>query len=472
MVASSDADHLERLGTASAHRAVSITETSESALLALVPRTIAIGSGSEPEGSALPPCGHHFAAHGVQQHSNHGVCVLVSQPGENLYDLVDAIIAHAPVGATAGTRLGTSREGRPVRGFRLGSGPVRVSLIAGCHADEPVGPRFLARLAAYLGSVPPEHDLLTAYQWWIVPHINPDGAERNRHWHDGDRPILPSDVYDPVRYLSHVVRELPGDDLEFGFPALGEDPEVRPESRAVLAWWQSAGGPFHLHATLHGIAMAGGPWFLLEPAWLDRVQHVMRVCAAEVHRLGYTLHDVERQGEKGFHRIEPGFCTRPTSAAMREHFRRLGDEDTANRFRPNSMEAIRSLGGDPLTLVSEMPLFITPGVGKELGPPDPVGERWKDRRAGWHVALRRAAEGRREAAEAVEPGTPQDTEEVRSQISADIRSQIAAEIRESGLMPMPILDQMRLQWRLVSAGLEQVRVEQEGGPLDQGSASS
>jgi hypothetical protein len=278
--------------------------------------------------------------------------------------------------------------------------------------------------------------LLEGYQWWIVPHVNPDGAERNRGWHDGDRPVGPLDVFDPVRYLSMVVRELPGDDLEFGFPRPGEDPAVRPESRAVLEWWRTAGAPFHLHATLHGIALAGGPWFLLEPAWLGRVEHLKRCCAEETRRLGYVLHDVEREGEKGFHRVERGFCTRPSSTAMRDHFSALGDEDTAARFRPSSMEAIRSLGGDPLTLVSEMPLFITPGVGETLGPPDPVGEQWKERRARWQLALGGAR------------AAPSDQD----------RESISAEIRASGLAPMPIIDQMRLQWRLVSAGLEQVRL--------------
>jgi hypothetical protein len=314
-----------------------------------------------------------------------------------------------------------------------------VSLIGGCHADEPVGPGFLARLAAFLESLTPGHALLTEYEWWIVPHINPDGAERNKGWYDDDGPVGPSDAYDPVRYLSSVVRELPGDDLEFGFPRSGEDADVRPESRAVLEWWRSAGAPFHLHATLHGIALAAGPWFLLEPAWLDRVEHLKRCCAEETQRLGYVLHDVEREGEKGFSRIERGFCTRPSSTEMRDHFLALGDEETAARFRPSSMEAIRSLGGDPLTLVSEMPLFITPGVGETLGPPDPEGEKWKERRARWQLALR----------------------------SVKSTETISAEICTSGLIPMPILDQMRLQWRLISAGLEQVQVEREGVRVEQ-----
>ena len=95
-------------------------------------------------------------------------------------------------------------------------------------------------------------------------------------------------------------------------------------------------------------------------------------------------------------------------------------------------------GGDPLTLVSEMPLFITPGVGETLGPPDPVGEEWKERRGRWQGAL---SGGRVD--------------------SAGERAAVLAEMSASGLTPMPILDQMSLQWRLVSAGLEQVRLDRD-----------
>ncbi|MCB1036733.1 MAG: peptidase, partial [Acidobacteria bacterium] len=73
-----------------------------------------------------------------------------------------------------------------------------------------------------------------------------------------------------------------------------------------------------------------------------------------VSQMGFGLHDVDRKGEKGFHRIGPGFCTRPDSRAMAAFFIARGDAETAALFRPSSMELVRSLGGDPLTLVSEM----------------------------------------------------------------------------------------------------------------------
>jgi hypothetical protein len=108
----------------------------------------------------------------------------------------------------------------------------------------------------------------------------------------------------------------------------------------------------------------------------------------------------------------------------------------AERFRPSSMETIRSLGGDPLTLVSEMPLFLTPGVGESLGPPDPVLENWKHQISAWRATL--------------------------SDPEAD-RSRIAAEMRAAGLRAMPVRDQMELQWTFIVAGLAEVAHSQGTG---------
>lgn len=358
--------------------------------------------------------------------------ISTAESWNDLSSRVDAILGAGrgkpdEIGAP-GEVLGRSREGRPIRGYRLGEGPVRVSLLAGCHADEPVGPRLLSHLVDHLADLPDDDPALRRWTWWIVPHANPDGACRNRPWYGGW-----PERFDIADYLRHAVREEPGDDVEFGFPRDPEDRDARPENRAVHAWWRSAGRPFDLHASLHGMATGAGPWFLVDPAWTDRCGRLRRRCSLRTEHLGYELHDVDRQGEKGFRRIATGFATRPNSGAMRDHFLERGDEATARRFRPSSMEAVRSLGGDPLTLVSEVPLFVTPGVGRELGPPDPEAERWRRRLTSWRQAL-------------AEEGTSA-SERVREQA------------RQAGLQAVAVRDQMDLQWTLVVAGLEQVAAE-------------
>jgi len=289
---------------------------------------------------------------------------------------------------------------------------------------------LLRRLCRYLSELPDDDALVTEYEWWVVPHINPDGAERNSSWQSRCE-----DEYDLVQFLSNRVRELPGDDIEFGFPVGPDDTEARPENVAVYEWWRQAGGAFALHMSLHGMGFAAGPWFLVEAEWKDRCSVLKELCAARVAELGYALHDVQRNGEKGFFRLGRGFCTRPDSKYMRKHFLQLGDNKTAALFRPSSMETVRAFGGDPLTLVSEMPLFITPGVGEELGPPDLVANEWKDRVDEWTAHLKTGKMG---------------------------EARIAAQVREFGLRAMPVRDQMELQLTFIAAGLEQVQLEREG----------
>ena len=273
--------------------------------------------------------------------------------------------------APAGDVIGHSRNGAPIRAHTIGSGPLRVSLVAGCHADEPVGPRFLQHLVRYLHS-PDGTTLRRAATWSIIAHLNPDGAVANSAWQTPSAPR-----YDFAAYLRHRVRELPGDDIEFGFPRDADDAGARPENRAAWDFWRAA-GPFDLHVSMHGMSVAAGPYFLVERGWWSRFKGTAASLAHEVEAASYALHDVERHGEKGFHRLARGFCSRPDSRAMRRHFLDLDDPETAARFRPSSMEAVRALSGDALTLVTEMPLFITPGVGDDLGPPDPVLARWRE----------------------------------------------------------------------------------------------
>lgn len=260
----------------------------------------------------------------------------------------------APLGAMEVMTAGFSREGRAIPAVLLGEGPLAVSITAGAHSDEPAGP--LAALSL-VERILADADLRRAARWTILPHVNPDGAARNSVWF---RPV-PS----LAEYLRHSFREPPGEDVEFNYPRAdspgdeaGQSP--RPENLAVAEVLRSR-GPFDLHLSLHGMAFAEGAWWLVGRKDVDRTGPLRRALADLFEARGFPLHDMERRGEKGFHRIEPGFCTTPDSVSMRRFFEERGDAGTARRFLPSSMEFVESLGGNPLVMVSELPLFL---VGK------------------------------------------------------------------------------------------------------------
>ncbi len=318
--------------------------------------------------------------------------------------------------------LGGSRSGREVQGFRFGVGARRVSLIAGAHADEPVGPGLLRRAVCYLASLSDDHPLLTRFNWWIVPHINPDGEVENAGW---AAPEPTGGGYDPLAYLSGARREMPGDDIEFGFPRYSDD-NARPEPTAVYQWWHTDARPFCFHASLHSMGFASGAWFLIDPEWVERSRGLMREMQMAAAVAGVALFDVDREGEKGFIRVGEGFSTRPNSVAMRDYFLQRGDSETASWFRPSSMETVRLMGGDPLTIVTEMPLFTLPA------PDVPPPALWD-----WFMESRqRIGDWRRRLAGGEEPLL------------------IQAELDAAAVKPLSLSTQREVMWSYVTGGLK------------------
>ncbi len=305
--------------------------------------------------------------------------------------------------------LGSSEAGRPLYGVVLGDGPRAVSLLAGAHADEPVGPETLRTLILEGLRRRDEYAaLFAAYRFVVVPHVNPDGEARNRAWIE-QWPRLEA-------YLRRAVREPPGRDLEFGFPAM------RPENRCVAAFLR-AFAPFHLHLSLHGMGFAEGAMLLVERHWAGRTQRLRDHFAEAARAAGLPLHDHNRKGEKGFFYIEPGFTTTPEGAAMRAYFRGLGDEATAAHFHESSMEFVRSLGGDTLCLVTELPLFV-------LAQPQPP------------------APGRPEAYLRFKETLP------RLRAALERGEEITPLVEPFGLRALALPDAMRLQAQTIQFGLE------------------
>ena len=279
---------------------------------------------------------------------------------EEVFDELEAACATNPDIAEIEI-LGRSEEGRPIAGVTLGYGPQRVTLVAGAHADEPVGPETLRTLIT---------DGLAARGWgaegggleslWgrftlqIVPHINPDGEARNQGWIQAwDETDLDSSLR---AYLRERRREPPGRDIEFGYPRL------RCENEAVSRFLFD-GSPIALHASLHGMGYSEGALLLIEKRWIDRPETVPLREGYEraASSVGLRLHDHDRGAEKGFRYAGPGFWTTPEGRAMQQHFLDQGDPETASQFRLSSMEQAIETGSiassTPLCVVTELPLF-------------------------------------------------------------------------------------------------------------------
>ena len=123
-----------------------------------------------------------------------------------------------------------------------------------------------------------------------------------------------------------MLRELPGDDIEFGFPGGPGDTAARPENRAALGWWESADGPFAMHASLHGMGFGAGPWFLIESAWVERCGDLMSSCAEATEHLPETEQTkvVTRRRGGAYRYLAMGFGALAVATLFAETFG-LGD---------------------------------------------------------------------------------------------------------------------------------------------------
>jgi Zinc carboxypeptidase. len=180
--------------------------------------------------------------------------------------------------------LGPSEDGTMLYGAVVGTGPITVSLIAGNHADEPVGPETLRSfLINGLARRDDMESVLRRFQFVVVPHTNPDGEARNRAWMEA--------WPDLEAYLKEAVRENPGRDMEYGFP------DMRPENTHVSAFLREH-GPFDLHASLHGMSAGEGAMLLINRPWTFRTQSLRDDFASAAAGEGYPCTTTTGKGRR------------------------------------------------------------------------------------------------------------------------------------------------------------------------------
>jgi hypothetical protein len=138
---------------------------------------------------------------------------------------------------------------------------------------------------------------------------------------------------------------------------------VLPECAAAAAFLDEQ-GPAIAHLSLHGMFIASGAWFLLDHLGLADPQ-LWQDLRALAGTAGLGLHDMPRNGAKGFHRSGVGFCTTPSGPAMRRWASAEagnGHDGWARSFGYGSMDSARARAAragapPPICAVSEFPLI-------------------------------------------------------------------------------------------------------------------
>jgi Zinc carboxypeptidase len=145
-------------------------------------------------------------------------------------------------------RVGSSRGGEPLHVLTVGHGSRSVLVVAGPHANEPVGGLTALRLAEHLltgRDARAERARHPGVAWHILLCLDPDGARRNERWLDG-----------PMTFDHHFRRMFR--------PNFFEQPEwlharqgreLLPETRALVGL-QDEIRPF-LQCSLHGVDVGG-----------------------------------------------------------------------------------------------------------------------------------------------------------------------------------------------------------------------
>ncbi|MFJ8059024.1 M14 family zinc carboxypeptidase [Streptomyces sp. NPDC096142] len=155
-----------------------------------------------------------------------------------------ALVARHPRDARL-RRVGTSRAGTPLWLLSVGHGSRQALVVAGPHANEPVGGATVLRLAERVLADPRLTEGADA-TWNLLLCLDPDGSRRNEGWLSGP--------YSLGRYFRNFFR-----------PGFLEQPEWLPdgaagarlpETRALLAV-QDELRPF-LQCSLHGVDVGGG----------------------------------------------------------------------------------------------------------------------------------------------------------------------------------------------------------------------
>ncbi|ONI75835.1 hypothetical protein BWI15_08470 [Kribbella sp. ALI-6-A] len=126
-------------------------------------------------------------------------------------------------------RLGTSRLGEEIHLVSIGSGPREALVVAGPHANEPVGFLTVPYLAESLcpeSSSATMGPLSAEYTWHFIGCLDPDAARLNEGWYGGP--------FTRRHYARNLYRPPLAEQIEWSFPGDGSAADVPPETQALM----------------------------------------------------------------------------------------------------------------------------------------------------------------------------------------------------------------------------------------------
>ncbi|MCT9075544.1 M14 family zinc carboxypeptidase [Streptomyces fulvoviolaceus] len=180
---------------------------------------------------------------------------------DELGERAAALVARHPRDARL-RRVGTSRAGTPLWLLSVGHGSRQALVVAGPHANEPVGGATVLRLAER-ALADPRFTVDADATWNLLLCLDPDGLRRNEGWLQGP--------YALGRYFRNFFR--PGFQEQPEWLPDGAAGAALPETRALLDL-QDELRPF-LQCSLHGVDVGGGFVELTHdlPGLAQRVAH-------------------------------------------------------------------------------------------------------------------------------------------------------------------------------------------------------
>ena len=215
-------------------------------------------------------------------------------------------------------QIGNSRMREPLRVVSMGAGSRHVLVIAGAHANEPVGFHTMLALAGLLSEMPAFAD---GWTWHFLPVWDPDAASLNR-WYTGQLTAW--------RYYRGFYRPAVGGQPGFTFPVSSAG---RVFDRPLPETWAVMHLIDRLHPDLvldlHNGEIDSRAWFILNRRWEGLAEGLRSVAA----RGGLSMADTtseyvgwESDGPGVF--IEPetapyGQLSTPYGASLNQYLTRL-----------------------------------------------------------------------------------------------------------------------------------------------------